>query len=109
MPDGTAEKRRDPRSLLVLAVEVIELPRGARLGGRTSDICLSGCYIDTLNPVPKGSELRIRITHHNEVFECLGNVVYVSPGLGMGVMFETVAAEEQAKLDRWLNSANEEY
>jgi hypothetical protein len=109
MPDGTAEKRKAPRSLLVLAVEVIELPRGAKLVGRTSDICHSGCYIDTLNPVPKGSQLRLRITHHDEVFEGLGSVVYVSPGLGMGVVFETVAAEEQAKLDRWLNSANEEY
>jgi PilZ domain len=109
MPEGSAEKRRGPRSLLVLEVEVIELPRGAKLVGRTSDICSSGCYIDTLNPVPKGSQLRLRITHHDEVFEVLGSVVYVSPGLGMGVVFETVAAEEQAKLDRWLNSANEEY
>lgn len=109
MPDGTAEKRGGPRSLLVLAVEVIELPRGAKLGGRTSDICRSGCYIDTLNPVPKGSQVRLRITHHDEVFESLASVVYVSAGLGMGVTFETVAAEEQAKLDRWLNSASEEY
>jgi hypothetical protein len=109
MQDGAAEKRKGPRSLLVLAVEVIELPRGAKLGGRTSDVCRSGCYIDTLNPVPKGSQLRLRITHHNEVFEGLGSVVYVSPGLGMGVMFETVAAEEQAKLDRWLSSTDEEF
>jgi hypothetical protein len=34
--------------------EVVELPRGARLHARTSDISRSGCYIDTLNPIPQG-------------------------------------------------------
>jgi PilZ domain len=109
MAYAPAEKRCAPRYSLVLAVEVIELPSGAKLGGRTSDICRKGCYIDTLNPLRTGSQIRLRITHHNEIFEALGSVVYVSPSLGMGVTFETVTAEEQAKWERWLSSTNEEY
>jgi PilZ domain-containing protein len=109
MPDVPVEKRSGPRYPLVLSAEVIELPRGAKLTARTSDMCRTGCYLDTLNPIPKGSKVRIRVTHHQEIFEAVGCVVYASPSMGMGVTFEDVAAEQQARLDRWLNSSGEEY
>jgi len=85
---------------MVLAADVAELPRGARLRARTADLSRTGCYIDALNPVPQGSRIRLRITHHDEVFEAIGFVVYVSLGLGMGVAFMKVTAEQQARLDR---------
>jgi hypothetical protein len=34
-------------------------------------------------------------------------MVYVSPGQGMGIAFETVASEEQTKLQRWLETPEE--
>jgi Ribonuclease G/E len=108
MPDVTVERRSAPRHPMVLSAEVVELPRGARLSARTSDISRSGCYIDTLNPVPQGSQVRLRITHNDEVLEAIGRVVYVSPNLGMGIRFETITAEEAAKLARWI-STHEEY
>jgi hypothetical protein len=52
---------------MVLAPEVIELPRGARLSARTADISRMGCYIDMLNPIPQGSRIRLRLTHHDGV------------------------------------------
>ncbi len=109
MPDVTVERRSAPRHPLVLAAEVVELPRGAKLAARTSDISRTGCYIDTLNPIPQGSQVRVRITHHQEIFEAVGRVVYVSFGLGMGVVFETVSDEQLTRLVRWLDSPNEEY
>jgi hypothetical protein len=102
MPDVTVERRNSPRYAMVLAAEVVELPRGARMLARTSDISRSGCYVDTLNPVPQGSRVRIRFTHHQEEFEAIGSVVYVSQGLGMGIKFSDVSPEEQTRLDRWL-------
>jgi hypothetical protein len=71
MPKVAAERRGTPRYAMVLAAEVVELPRGARLHARTSDINLTGCYIDTLNPIHQGTKIRIRLTHHQEVFEAL--------------------------------------
>jgi len=109
MPDVTVERRSAPRYQLVLAAEVVELPRGAKLSARTADISRTGCYIDTLNPVPQGSRLRLRITHHDEIFEAIGSVVYVSQGLGMGVVFVEVAAEQRARLDRWLAEKDQEF
>jgi hypothetical protein len=109
MPDVMAERRSAPRRQLVLAAEVVEVTRGARLNARTSDISRTGCYIDTLNPVPKGSQIRLRITHYEEVFETVARVVYVSPGLGMGVAFENVAPVQQARLARWLGDKDKEF
>lgn len=109
MPGVTVERRGAPRIQMVLAADVVELPRGARLSARTADISRSGCYIDTLNPVPQGSKVRLRITHHEEVFEATGRVVYVSYGLGMGIAFESVTPEEQARLDRWIVDPDNEF
>ena len=93
----------------MLAAEVVELPHGARMSARISDVSPTGCYIDTLNPVPKNSKVRLRITHRDEVFEALGRVVYVSPGLGMGVTFEGVAPEQLDRLVRWLGETDREF
>jgi hypothetical protein len=104
MPDVTVEKRGAARYPLVLAAEVIEVSSGTRLNARTSDISLTGCYLDTLNQVPTGSQVRLTIAHHDELFEAAAQVMYVSPGLGMGVAFHGVAAEQQARLKRWLEA-----
>jgi hypothetical protein len=109
MPDVTVERRNSQRYAMVLAAEVVELPRGAKLSARTSDVSRTGCYVDTLNPIPQGSRVRIRFTHHQEEFEGVGSVVYVSQGLGMGIKFSEVQAEQQARLDRWLEEPTREF
>ena len=103
MRDVSVERRSVPRYAMVLAAEVIELPRGAKLNARTADISRAGCYIDTLNPIPQGSQVRLRITHGTETFVTLGRVVFASYGLGMGIAFVDVEAEQLAKLDRWIS------
>jgi hypothetical protein len=109
MQDMTEERRIATRHALVLAAEIIELPRGAKLQGRTSDVSRTGCYVDTLNPISLKSQVRLRLTHRNEVFEVTGLVVYVSPGLGMGIRFENVPSEQQARLDKWLSTPEHEF
>ena len=107
MPEVMAERRAAPRYSLVLAAEITELASGARLSARTSDVSLSGCYIDTLNPSPAGSSIRIALRTSNETLEIAGKVVYISPGLGMGVRFETpIPPDRLAILERWLQSAS---
>ena len=109
MPEVTVERRSAPRYPLVLAAEVVELPRGAKLSARTADISRTGCYIDTLSPVAQGAQVRLRLTHRNEVFEAISKVVYVSQGLGMGVVFADSAPEHRAMLDRWLEEKDQEF
>jgi len=68
----------------------------------------SGCYGDTLHPLPKGIKVQVQLTRGEEVFETLAAVVYVRPGLGMGIQFQERVPEEQMTiLAHWLkNSAH---
>ena len=88
---------------MVLAAQVFELT------ARTSDISRTGCYIDTLNPTPTGTKVRVRLTHHEELFEAVGIVVYTSTSLGMGIAFSEIIPDELVKLDRWLADPDGEY
>jgi len=54
---------------------------------RCSDISLSGCYLDTLNPMDLGTPVWVRLVHGGHVFESQGKVAYAVPRLGMGVTF----------------------
>jgi hypothetical protein len=102
MPDVTTDRRAAPRYALILSAEVADKVSLAKLTGRTADISRTGCYIDTLNPIPAGSRVRVRLQHESEFFETDGRIIYVSPGLGMGVAFDSIVAPQQAILDRWL-------
>jgi PilZ domain len=102
MPDGTTDRRSAPRYALILSAEVADRVSLAKLAGRTADISRTGCYIDTLNPIPAGSQVHIRLQHENEFFDTDGRVIYVSPGLGMGLSFNQIVPAQQAILDRWL-------
>ncbi len=102
-----ADRRVETRIPLILAAEVAEYPTGVKLSARTSDVSRSGCYVDTLNPMPKGSAIRVRLMQRAEVFEVTGKGMYVSPGLGMGIAFDQpVPPGQLAILDRWLEAAS---
>jgi hypothetical protein len=98
------DHRSDPRVPLIAAAEVTEVATGTRLSARTSDVSRSGCYIDTLNPTPSKTIVRVRLTHGGEELELPARIVYVSPGLGMGVRFdENLAPAQISVLERWLS------
>jgi hypothetical protein len=96
-------RRIAPRVPLIVAVEVVEVNSGTRLAARTSDVSRTGCYIDTLNPTPDGTAVRVKLSHGGEEVDLPAKVVYVSPRLGMGVQFDAnLPAAQLAVLDRWL-------
>lgn len=105
MPDASTERRAAPRYPLILIAEVTEVESGARLSARTSDVSRTGCYIDTLNPTPVGTAIYLRLSQSGEAFETRARIVYISPGLGMGVAFVDVPPAQQALLDKWLAAA----
>jgi len=98
------QDRRDAQRLpLIIAVEIVELESGARLAARTSDVSRTGCYVDTLNPTPTGTVVRVKFNHNGEQLDLLARIVYVSPRLGMGIRFdESITPDQLATLDRWL-------
>jgi hypothetical protein len=105
MSDVMADRREAPRYALILAAEVTDLASSAVLNARSSDVSRNGCYIDTLNPVPVGSQVRVQLRHEDAVFETTARVVYICPGLGMGLHWGNPGPEKQALLEGWLSEA----
>jgi len=106
MTDVMADRRQAPRYALTLVAEVAEPLTSTALNARSSDVSRTGCYIDTLNPMPTGTQVTIQLRSGDEIFETAARVVYVCPGLGMGVHWGANPAEKQlATLDRWLQKA----
>ena len=97
-----SERRRAPRYPIIADAEITEIVSDTKLSARTSDLSGGGCFLDMLNPSPEGTEIRVRISHANTTFSALGRVVFLFPNMGMGVMFTSVDANQQAVLQKWL-------
>lgn len=97
-----AERRRAPRYPLIAAAEVIELQTDTHIKVRTSDLSLVGCYLDMVNPLPVGTEVRLQLTHQDTTFTALGTVAHSESNMGMGVRFSVVDLDQQGILEKWL-------
>jgi hypothetical protein len=100
------ERRSAKRKPFIAEALIVELDSGAKLRGRSCDLVVHGCYVDTLNPFPQGTLVRIRIQHGDARIEAKGKVVYRVPSLGMGIAFYDLTLENQATLNEWLSHVN---
>src|SRR5215471_852927 len=96
------DKRDSTRAAIIATADITEVATGTKLSARTSDVSRSGCYVDTLNPTPAKTVVTVRIQHDGEELQANGRVVYVSPGLGMGIRFDDLTAQQLSLLDRWV-------
>lgn len=97
-----AERRRNLRYPFSAAVEAVETKSGTKVTGRTSDLGLGGCYVDTLSPFPVGTEAKLRIQRDKETFEVLSRVVYSQIGMGMGLAFIAAQPNQVRLFRKWL-------
>jgi hypothetical protein len=97
------ERRRYARFPLVAFVEALEPKSNSQISGRTSDVSLGGCYVDTINPFPEGTVIRISLTKEKVSFEANAKVVFSQVGMGMGVAF-TSAEKTQCRIyQKWID------
>jgi hypothetical protein len=96
------QARKAPRFPFIASVDVIELHTDTRLKARTSDLSRQGCYVDTLNPLPNGTTLRLHFTHQAQELDAVGRVVHSQPNMGMGIEFAEIVANDPPTLDSWL-------
>jgi hypothetical protein len=100
-----SERRRVPRFPFVANAEVVDTNSRARMNARVSELSLYGCYVDTINPLPKGANVFIKIFTNVDFVEAHGMVAYVHPNLGMGIAFFNVTAHFLPILQVWLMRA----
>jgi len=97
-----SERRRSPRYRFIADVEIIEAVSDAKLKALTSDLSIGGCFLDMLNPSPKGTEIRVTISHASTTFVAIGRVAFAVPNMGMGVAFTNIDGNQVAVLQKWL-------
>ena len=101
-------QRREPRYPFVASAELLEENSGARMNSRISDLSLNGCYVDTVNPLPDGTLVHLRIFTETHSFEAPATVVYSHAFMGMGMKFREVQPKSEEVLRLWLPEAMEQ-
>jgi PilZ domain len=69
-----------------------------------TDIGGRGCYVESLVPLPIGSELMITFWVDSEKFTTKGIIRASDPGVGMGIEFTELPGQVQQKLQQYLET-----
>ena len=69
-----------------------------------TDISLHGCYVEAMSTFRIGAELALTIEVNSYRVECRAVVRVVYPGLGMGISFAAMSAENREPLGEILRS-----
>src|SRR4029077_17648755 len=90
-PEGeqtaTVERRETRRYAFICPAELLDLGGDTRISARTADLSLHGCYIDTLNPFPVGTRVRLQLVKNDQREEFRAEVASCHMGSGMGLIF----------------------
>ena len=89
-------------------VEVTVERTGKNIAGIISNLSSQGCYVDTADGFAVGTVLRLRVHHHGSTFEVVGTAIHKRKDLGMGVVFNEMAAHERSPLDAWITELERE-
>jgi len=97
-----SERRSANRAPFISPVDLVDVRTGTRIQTRTSDLSAQGCYIETLNPLEVGSMVRLQIHRADKVLDAIAQVSSRHAGLGMGVVFSELSAQQKVLLGMWL-------
>ena len=108
MADGPYTVRRANPRFSFFADAEVTLRDGTGVRAQLAELSSRGCYIDTLEPIPVRTKLRLRICDGTNTCELHGKVLYMHSGggfgiFGMGVLFEEMGAEQHSAIDAWLH------
>lgn len=93
--EHNSERRGFSRYPCTGAAEILQ--SGQNWGwGRGRNISCSGCYVETMYPLPTGTEVQLGIIINGVFLDLCANVVFSDPMFGMGVEF--VRTEQWNKL-----------
>jgi hypothetical protein len=86
----------------------LNLQNGVSVPAQVSELSARGCYVDALQPVAVGTEMRLCICYGPNTCEVNGKVIYKHSGggmgvFGMGVLFGKMSAEQQSEINAWLH------
>ena len=96
------DRRRSDRSLLNATVKVAHQRTQKPVRGAVKDLSISGCQVETDDPLPLLTEVRIEISHDGRKLHALGVVVRDASETSMGVLFTHMTMDNRKLLKKWL-------
>lgn len=104
---GGQNRRAYPRLKLKVPVEITTEDSPAPIRGATSDLSLSGCYIETMFPFPVGARLDLKLQVESTLL-IEASVVTSDPQVGNGIAFAKMLPEDHEELEKFLEAAAKE-
>jgi hypothetical protein len=96
MEDNRRQFERVPVSLQIV-VESLSGKRDCRI----TDLSMGGCYVDSIASMTTGEMLAFKISlPEGEWLHLTGNVAFVFPGCGFGIMFTPLTEGQQILLEQ---------
>src|SRR5438094_10135448 len=102
------EKRRSPMYSFIASAELIDEKADVRIASRVSELSLHGCYLDMMNPFPKGTLVLVRIAAGDAFFNAKSKIIYSQPNMCAGVVFLQIEPQSQTSLEHWLVGAEKD-
>jgi hypothetical protein len=99
------QRRRSPRYAFIANAELFEPRTRMRIATRVSELSITGCYLDMLNPFPVDTIAQVKITQGDMVFQSNSRVVYAHSNLGVGVIFLDTEPKYLEVLKGWIGEA----
>jgi PilZ domain len=99
-----AEKRKSQRFRCQGSAQLREISTGVPTWATFTDISLHGCYVEVRSTFRIGADLALTIEVNSYRVECGAVVRVVYPGLGMGIAFTAMSAENRKRLNELLQS-----
>jgi diguanylate cyclase (GGDEF)-like protein/PAS domain S-box-containing protein len=107
MSASNGDNRRDYARIKVsVPFEIQTEASGGPIRGATTDLSLSGCYIESIFPFPAGTNLDIQLSIQTTVL-ISAIVVTCDPQVGNGIRFNTMLAEDREALAAFLEAAQQ--
>jgi c-di-GMP-binding flagellar brake protein YcgR len=99
------EKRRHARVKIRVPVEM-RTPNENPIRAETSDLSVSGFYVEMLFTLEVGAQLDITLRLGDASVVAVGEVVTCDRTVGNGIRFTRILPDDKEELDRYLQAAN---
>lgn len=100
------DRREYARVKVSVPVQIQIDPGGSPIRGATADLSLSGCYIETLFPIPIGTNLDMQLSIETIVL-IAATVVTCDPQVGNGIRFISMLPEDREALEAFLQATQD--
>jgi hypothetical protein len=100
---STSNRRRYHRHKIALPLEVRDERSNAPLRINASDVSANGCYIESMQPLPLGTSLRVEFWLDSEHIKVTAMVRTCDPGVGNGIEFTGMPVPTKQRMQAYLD------